>query len=193
MWGSLGTLHEDVVLCIVCFAFSISFNSSRSVRCIPNPLAPGSRMKGHIHPIIKYIWWERERRLAVNDIFMDGRNSGCICPYLNKHYKFRWRQLFSSSNKKWNELWGGFNAQHVWCRLIGICLGHRDGEEGGILEWYYSLADFAPFSPPDVHRHHRRLSGLEQNVLGSIAKGVALNLQEEKKNGIGKNIILITA
>lgn len=170
-------------LCIVCFAFSISFKSRRSVWCIPNPLAPGSRIKGHIHPIIKYIWWERERRLTVNDIFMDDHNSGCICPYLNKHYKFRWRQLFSGSNKKWNELWGGFNAQRVWCRLIGICWGHTDGgigEKGGILECN-SLADFGPFSSPDVCRHHRHLTGLKQNILGSISEGVALNPKKEKK------------
>lgn len=135
-----------MTLCIACFACSISFNLSRSVWCIPNPLAPGSRMKVHIHPIIQYIWWERERRLAVNDIFMDGHNSGCICPYLNKHYKFGWRQLFSGSNKKWNELWGAFNVQHIWWRLIGTCWGHRDagdwwgGGYFGVLLTYLQIS-----------------------------------------------------
>lgn len=133
-------LQEDVVWHCVLFAFLLASPSirSRSMWYIPNPLAPGSRMKGHIHPIIKYIWWEKERRLAVNDIFMDGCNSGCVFQYLNKHYKFRWRQLFSGSNKKWNELWGGFNAQRVWCRLIGICWGHRDGGGGVNREVFWS-------------------------------------------------------
>lgn len=134
-------LQGDVVWHCVLFAFLLASPSirSRSMWYIPNPLAPGSRMKGHIHPIIKYIWWEKERRLAVNDIFMDGCNSGCVFQYLNKHYKFRWRQLFSGSNKKWNELWGGFNAQRVWCRLIGICWGHRDGGGGGIGRYFGAL------------------------------------------------------
>lgn len=57
----------------------------------------------------------------------------------------------------------------------------------------YSLTDFAPFSFADVRRHHRRLIGLEQNILGYISEGVVLNLQKEKKNELERGKILITA
>lgn len=57
------------------------------------------------------------------------------------------------------------------------------GEEGLFWSATYLLADFTPFFPPGIHKHHRRLTGLEQNIYWAPSqRGVVLNLQKEKKN-----------